>query len=128
MKVHVRKEKKCWTHEGPRKKEKIAMSTKESKERERIMQKGVTTNQMVITSTQSGPSLHLIIKKLIIDMVIYSSHSRPSTHLTISIISLHMHILIRLYDLILSLDLFFDSAIHVMQVCLIFIPYPKLHI
>jgi hypothetical protein len=34
MKVHVRKEKKCWTHEGPRKKEKIAMSTKESKERE----------------------------------------------------------------------------------------------
>jgi hypothetical protein len=36
----VRKEKKSWTHEGPRKKwKKIAMSTKESRERERIMQK-----------------------------------------------------------------------------------------
>jgi hypothetical protein len=31
----VRKEKKSWTHEGPRKKwKKIAMSTKESRERE----------------------------------------------------------------------------------------------
>jgi hypothetical protein len=36
MKVQVRKEKKSWTHEGPRKKwKKIAMSTKESRERER---------------------------------------------------------------------------------------------
>jgi hypothetical protein len=34
MKVQVKKRKKSWTHEGPRKKENIAMSTKESKERE----------------------------------------------------------------------------------------------
>jgi hypothetical protein len=61
---------KIWTHEGPsekrkkrkkvghmkvqEKKEKIAMSTKESKEREKIMQNGVTTNYMVITSTHLG--------------------------------------------------------------------------
>jgi hypothetical protein len=49
---------------------------------------------MVITSTHSGPSVHLtIIITFIIHMVIYSTHSKPSIHLTISIISLHMHIL-----------------------------------
>jgi hypothetical protein len=78
---------------------------------------------MVITSTHSGPSVHLtIIITFIIHMVIYSTHSKPSIHLTISIISLHMHILIWLYDLIFSLDPVFDFAIHVMQVCLIFYP------
>jgi hypothetical protein len=104
------------------------MSMKVSKDRERIMQNGVTTNQMVITSTKSEPSVHLTITTFIIDMVISSTHYGPSTHLAISIISLHMHILIRLCDLIFSLDSVFDFAIHVMQVCLVFIPYPKLHI
>jgi hypothetical protein len=66
------------------------MSTKESKEREKIMQNGVTTNQMVITSTQSGPSVHLTITMFIIDMVISSTHSGPSTHLTISVIEDHV--------------------------------------
>jgi hypothetical protein len=128
MKVQVKKGKKNMDTWRSKKKEKIAISTKESKERERIMQNGVTTNQMVITSTQSGPSVHLTITTFIIDMVISSTHSGPSTHLAISIISLHMHILIRLYDLIFSLDPVFYFTIHVMQVCLIFIPYPKLHI
>jgi hypothetical protein len=122
-----KKRKIIWTHEGPRKK-KVAMSTKDSKEREKIMQNGVTTNQMVIPSTQSGPTVHLTIKTFIIDMVISSTHSGPSTRLTISIISLHMHILIRLYDLIFSLNPVFDFAIHVVQVCQIFIPYHMLHI
>jgi hypothetical protein len=59
------------------------------------LQNGVTTNQMVITSTHSGPSVHLtIITTFIIHMAISSAHSGPSIHLTISIISLHMHILI----------------------------------
>jgi hypothetical protein len=128
MKVQMKKKRKKVGHMKVQEKEKITMSTKESKEREKIMQNGVTTNQMVITSTQSGPSVHLTITMFIIDMVISSTHSGPSTHLTISVISLHMHILIRLYDLIFSFDLVFDFAIHVMQVCLIFIPYPKLHI
>jgi hypothetical protein len=133
-------EKQIWTHEGTseKKKKKVGhMKVQEKKgkdshvhkrvkrEREKIKQNGVTTNQMVITSTQSGPSVHLTIKTFIIDMVISSAHSGPSTHLTVS---LHMHILIRLYDLIFSMDPVFDFAIHVMQVCLIFIPYPKLHI
>jgi hypothetical protein len=76
------------------KREKISMSTKESKKRERIMQNRVTTNHMVITSTQSGPSVHLTTTTFIIQMVLSSTHYRPSIHLTISIISLHMHILI----------------------------------
>jgi hypothetical protein len=50
---------------------------------------------MVITSTHSGPSVHLtIIITFIIHMVISSTHYGPSIHLTISIISLHMQILI----------------------------------
>jgi hypothetical protein len=93
------------------------------------MQIGVTTNQMVITSTRSEPSVHLtIITTFIIHVVISRTHSESSIDLTISIISLHMHILIRLYDLIFSLDQVFDFAIHVMQVCLNFKPYPNLHI
>jgi hypothetical protein len=90
MKVQV---KKSWTHEGPRKKvghmkvqgkkRKDSHVKKESKKRERIKQNGVTTNQMVITSTQSGPSVHLTILMFIIHMVISSTHFGPSIHLTI---------------------------------------------
>jgi hypothetical protein len=105
------------------------MSTKDVKIEREDHAKWSYNKSMVITSTHSGPSVHLtIIITFIIDMVISSTHSGPSTHLTISIISLHMHILIKLYDLIFSLDLVFDFAIHVMQVCPIFIPYPKIHI
>jgi hypothetical protein len=43
----------------------------------------------------SGPSVYLtIIITFIIHMVISTTYSGPSIHLTISIISLHMHILI----------------------------------
>ena len=41
--------------------------------------------------------------------------------------SLHMHILIWLYDLFSPLDPVFDFAKYVVQVCFLFIPYPELH-
>jgi hypothetical protein len=97
MKVQVKKENKSWTHDASRKKRK----RKDSHVHKRVKieredhAKGFTTNQMIITSTHFGPSVHLtIITMLIIYMVISSTHSGLSIHLTISIISLHMHILI----------------------------------
>jgi hypothetical protein len=61
---------------------------KEEKERDGIMQKGVSIKLMVITSTCSGPIVHLtIITTFITYMVIFSTHFGLSIHLTISITS-----------------------------------------
>jgi hypothetical protein len=52
-------EKKCLRHE---KKRRIShVRKKEEKERNVIMQKGVPINLMLISSTHSGPSIHLTI-------------------------------------------------------------------
>jgi hypothetical protein len=61
-------------------------------------------------------------------MLISSTHSGPSIHLTIFITSIHVNILIWLYDLIFALDPVFDLAIYVMQVCFTFILPWALHI
>jgi hypothetical protein len=61
---------------------------KKEKEIDVITQKGVSINLMVITSTRSGPRVHLTITTtFIIYLVISSTHFGPSIHLTISITS-----------------------------------------
>jgi hypothetical protein len=66
MKVQVKKEIKSWTHEGPRKKRvKEEKKRKDSHVHKRVKieredhAKWSYNKSMVITSTHSGPSVHL---------------------------------------------------------------------
>jgi hypothetical protein len=72
------------------------------------MQNGVTSNHMVITSTHSGPSVHLtIITTLIIHMIISSNHSGPSIHL----------------DLIVRFDFLLGSGFWLCNTCVASMPH-----